>query len=489
MAKRRNHKVWFVIILLIVSVASFYGIQTFYPSGGAQTQNFPFNVKNAVSTQFVFNPFALSVVGTPAPAISCSLTNDVHLLGTDGSDTKLSSTSSMFTPTYQLVNPNNGATLSGLKINVYLWCNTSTLSQYNYYPYLIGGNLQTNVLAHDASGFSRLVTSHPFAIQSTQQVNGISVLLYSFNVSASDIQTIVGQNPQGFYSVNWVTTTGSLIFKQNLANSIQATYNIPNNQGVITAFSLKIPSTATSTQTQSGGSSGGTQQSTSQSLAQSVDITSLGAAPYQIDVAKGSIISYVVTVDNYAKTQENPPSVKLLQVSGTGLAGQTIANFALTPDPNGQGSGVTSKWTGSFDLSQYGQTVGLYELQLNQVQTNNGMRPSASIDFNVINSAAGSSGGSNGGGSQPCTAGEEQTQYGCLPVSGNSQNLGSNSTTNVNTLCTNLGQPFGQNIDGCAGLQQLITANIGIIAIGVVALIGLKFVRGGGKPKPVVDVE
>ncbi|MDE1867681.1 MAG: hypothetical protein KGI08_08245, partial [Thaumarchaeota archaeon] len=131
MVKRGNQKLIFVVIVSIIVGASLIGVLSVTKiATPGKLQSLPFNIKNYTSLSALFNPLTgLDVTGTPAPAISCSLTNNGHLLGTDGSDYKVDTNTGMFSPTYQaLINPYNGATLSSVKIIVYLYCSPSTLA-------------------------------------------------------------------------------------------------------------------------------------------------------------------------------------------------------------------------------------------------------------------------------------------------------------------------------------------------------------------------
>ncbi len=193
-----------------------------------------------------FQPFnALSVIGTTS-SLTCSLTNNGHVIGTDGSDTYTNSATNLFQPTYDsLVNPYNSKTLSQVKFIVYLYCQpfSSVLASAGYHPYLTGGTISMQFKAIDSSGTLRLVgSSQTISVNPAQvDVGTNSIPIATFTIPASAIQSAVGQKSIDFNSLNYAVTSGTLYFKQKLVSSqLTATYTM---QPLTTNYWLTVKGT------------------------------------------------------------------------------------------------------------------------------------------------------------------------------------------------------------------------------------------------------
>lgn len=255
------------LIAIIIAIAATATVGTLFAIAYAtynptSTASLPFQVFNGINIgdyfQTSLSSSSLSVVpttstGTPAPAITgCVITNDVHLRANDGSDYPLSSSSGPWSPTYPasvINNPYNGKTLSTVNIIVDLYCNPSTLAQYNYYPNLTGGTVNVSLQAKDPSGNTITIFSSSQQIDPAI-VNGVTIPIAQFSVSASQISVALPTSPSNYLSQQSVITSGTLNFKQGpQAYQLTATHII---NPLYTSFGLLIsPSGSTSSQTTS----------------------------------------------------------------------------------------------------------------------------------------------------------------------------------------------------------------------------------------------
>lgn len=252
MVKKGNRTLIFVVIIALVVGGAFVGILSANKvATPGKLQSLPFNIRNYTTISALFNPLTgLDVASaTTAPAISCSLTNNGHLMGTDGSDFKVDSATGLWSPTYQsLVIPYNGATLANTKIIVYLYCAPSTLASYNYYPFLTGGSVTMSFKGRDSSQTLQITQAAQTQTVSPANVNGVSIPIATFTIPASAIQAGVGQTVNDYYSQQLATLTGTLIFKQGQQSyQLPATYTI---SPLYTAYSFLVKGTGTNSMKQ-----------------------------------------------------------------------------------------------------------------------------------------------------------------------------------------------------------------------------------------------
>ena len=339
-------------------------------------------ISNYLNIPATFDPIAgLDVTGlTPAPAISCTLTNNVHLIGTDGSDYALNTATNYFQPYFDsIVNPYNNAPVDHIDVKVYLYCAKSTLSQYNYYPYLTGGTLTVNFLARDVNGHNQQAWGYNQNVN-TGEPNGSSMLIAEFNEPVSAINAIANTAGVNYVSQQTITTTGTLNFKQNLqAAQLTATYTL---SGLSTYYGFQVNSPT------------GSSQSTQQYVTM---VTPSQAASFTIDKQKSSNIVVAVGVNSYS-TNEPAPIVSIYpNIAGVVQSNNPIKDFTLPATPNQPMNGGYSVWNYAIDIS--GLKAGTYQIGLHgQAIPNGGLfssgqtRPWENITFIILDSGSSNNG-------------------------------------------------------------------------------------------------
>lgn len=223
-----------ISVTVIVGAIQFSGIlNSNQPEIGAYNTVQGVNIPDYFDINVMDLAGTASTAGTTAPAINCAITNSVHLIGIDGSDYSLNTQQGKFEPVADtLINPYNHSVLSNVKVVVYLYCDSSSLTQYGYYPYLTGGTIGISMSFRDPNGvLSSGVGMAPVQVSPTM-VNGISVPIATAIFPASSF-------PQGgnYYSQQVVSTVGNLQFKQKLNQPLVYTHNITP---LYTSFSILL---------------------------------------------------------------------------------------------------------------------------------------------------------------------------------------------------------------------------------------------------------
>lgn len=374
---------FFIVALLLVQfLTPIDPAQLVFNSAGSLQRG----ISNYMNIPATFNPTTgLDVVGTtPAPAIFCTLTNNVHLIGTDGSDYALNSATSYFQPYFDsVVNPYNNAPIDHIDVKVYLYCKPSTLSQYNYYPYLTSGTLNVQFNARDVNGVSHQAWGYNQNV-TPGEPNGSSMLVAEFNEPVSAINAVVNTAGTNYVSQQSVITTGNLIFKQKLSDTISATYTL---SGLDTYYGFQINSPS------------GSQQPTQQYVNM---ITPSQSQSFTIDKSKSSTITIQVGVNAYS-TNENSPIVSIYPtIGGVVQSNNPIKDYDLPASPNAGMNGGYSVWNYAIDISNL--PAGTYQVGLHgqtlpasSIFTSGQSRPWENVMFQIINTAT-----SNNG--LPCTA-------------------------------------------------------------------------------------
>lgn len=359
-------------MLLVLSGLVIYGLSN-------SSISFPFGLKDYLNTQDYFSPFTgLDIVSSsvPAPGISCSLTNNVHLIGTDGSDYDVPTAGPMFTPVANSLVPYSGATLDHVTVYVYLYCNASTLTQYGYYPYLVGGNVGMTFYTHDANGILRISQPIQYVnIPTTpMQINGISVKIASFTEPASAINSVMGANfSPSSYSVQNAVTSGVLQFQQKPNLPPTYTYSITP---LLTAYSL------------SGDAIGGSPSPTATAIAygQSVDMAFPSQTQsYTVDSSKYAQVQVAVTVNNYNSGNENPPNVVIYKLQTNNVVSFTNGfSFNMPVQPTTV-TGTYSHWVANIPINSLASCSTAqcnYEAALESQKLSNGItRQGSAVDF------------------------------------------------------------------------------------------------------------
>lgn len=321
--------------------------------------------------------FTLSVTGTPAPAISCSITNNVHLIGTDNSDYSVSDSGKMFSPLLNLVVPSTGKILDHVNVKIFIYCNTppSPYSQYGYAPYLTGGSLSLQVQVHDVNGLLRNVGTYQTSVSAiSSAISGSSIQIASFSIPASSIYAVTGASSGFLTDVNAITG-GTLTFIESKSTSqLVATAQL---NPVASYFGLQVnPSTTSST--------------TSMNTQQSIAITSPTASSnYQLDWSSSHTVSYQVTVDDWTTSQPYP----VIVVYGYNSNQPYSSGLQINSSPSVSSSNGHSiyTWNGKIDLTNIDgfhsiTSNGCYSLQLQPVSLAGGLKRYAStISFCVKN--------------------------------------------------------------------------------------------------------
>lgn len=368
------------------------------PVGYVQTQSQ--KISNFMTGIDIFNPLTgLDVAGSsPAPAIACTITNNVHIIGTDGSTYTLNSATDYFSPVYNsVVNAYNNVPVDHIDVRVYLYCKASTLSQYGYYPYLTGGTINVEFKSTDVSNTKQHAWGYNQNVNAGEP-NGASMLIAEFNEPVSAINTVANTASVDYTSLQDITTTGNLIFKQKLSQNTQATYTLTP---LHTYFGFLIQNPT------------GTQQKTSQYINM---ISPNQAQQFTLDKHNSKTISVNVGVEQYNTKVENPPVISIYkQVLGITDSNNPIKDYTLPATPNGNANSDYSQWTFPIDVSSL--PVGTYEIGLhgqtftNTLFNNNVQsRPWVHTVFQIVDttpaltptsSSGGGSGNNTSGGNLP----------------------------------------------------------------------------------------
>lgn len=380
---------------------------TYFPPS---IQSIPFTLYNGINIGDYFaTPLSTSfsvVSDTPtiAPAITgCKLTNDIHLIATDGSDYGLSSSSSVFSATYSVVsNAYNGKNLDSVFVNVNLYCDPSTLSQYNYFPNLTGGFVNVVLQGRTPSGNLVNIYNSGQSVK-TVTVNGQTATIATFVIPAYQIASTLPSSNSNYYSQQNVVTTGTLYFKQNLQiPQPTATHVI---SPLYTSFSFLIsssPSTTQSTQTiptkPTITLSSPVAQPTStacqsytipfyNSCINLVQTVTLAGDKTVYNLPTQNYVIYSIIVNDWNIGQQPYPVVKI-----TNLDTQTSTIMTLSPNSRPNGYPIIATAGTSLvvtDILNFNSDLngipGRYQIQLLPIQLGSYSRPTVSQDFVIYN--------------------------------------------------------------------------------------------------------
>lgn len=397
--KRNTKIIGIAVVAIIIGVFLIPSVQS--------SVQIPFTgMQQGINIGSYFDPFA--TVGAPAPAIACSLTNNVHLISTNNADFSLSNTSPIWSPLYyNLIIPYNGYTLDHVLVKIYLYCSPSKLTQYNYYPYLTGGSLSVSYIGRDTGGIAHhLLTVSPSispigsggqSLSLPLNANGQSIEIAQVSIPASTINNGLPSSSIDYLSLQNIETTGTLNFKQNLANSITAVENL---SPLYTSFSYTVHTPTPVVSCSTGRITIG---STCYPLTQSLTLPTTS-----FDKSKTDTIPYTVNVNGWTYTQAYP-YVRVINTATNTI----VANINLSRSADSY-SNYDATWHGSLSIkNNLGGVAGKYEIELAPELAGTFLRATSVQDFVVFDSTVSNSSPSNPNPAitSPSTTGNVQFLY------------------------------------------------------------------------------
>jgi hypothetical protein len=389
-----------IILLGIVAVLGFFIYSQVSPTVPSNSA-----ILNGVNIADYFAPFStLSLTGTPAPAISCSITNNVGMKGTDYSIYTVSTATPIFQPTYQqLINPYNGATASTEIVKIFLYCDPSPASyaKYGDYPYLVGGSVTIQFNAKESqSGYQRVVSTSVIQVNPVDangnplslptNFSGKSIQIATVTIPVSSIQSVILPTSTDFYSLQQVVTTGNLVFKMNPANTITATHQISPlytsfsylSKATVKATPSPTPSTPTTPTSTTINCPTGTIpiNGVCSSITQSITMS-----PTSFDRSKSDSIPYKIIVNGWASNQPYP-NIRIDATKTTSTPFATLKTFNLNSAPNSYSNNVAT-WNGVLSIkNDLGANLGIYRLEVSPVSVSGVARLVADQEFTVTDS-------------------------------------------------------------------------------------------------------